>query len=131
MKIAVLVTAVIALLGACDASAESYEDVEAVVEAMEDEGIECEDLQTTTEFGNESDSLVTERGLCMVDDERVVVSMFENAADRDDWVAVGKLFGEVAVGENWVVGSDSPEVVERIANELDATIPTEGSDEEG
>lgn len=130
MKIALLVAGMVALLGACDAGAESYKDAEAVVEAMEDEGIECDDLETTTEFTNESDSLVTERGFCMVDDERVVVSMFENAADRDDWVAVGKFFGEVAVGENWVVGSDSRDLVEKIADELDATIPTEGSDEE-
>lgn len=123
MKIALCLIAVVVALGGCDGDPDSYEDVEAVVEAMEDEGIECDDLETTTEFGTEADSLVTERGVCVVGEDRVVISMFETAADRDDWVAVGKLFGRVAVGENWVVGSDSQEVVDEIADELDATVP--------
>ncbi len=130
MKIAICLVALAVASAGCTDDPESYEDVEAVVEAMEDEGIECEDLETTTEFGTEADSLVTERGLCLVGDNRVVISMFENAADRDDWVAVGKSFGTVAVGPNWVVGSDSQEVVEEIADELDATIP-EAENEEG
>lgn len=129
MKIALSLVALLVAFGACSDEPESYEDVEAVVEAMEEEGIECEDLETTTEFGPEADSLVAERGFCVVDDDRVVVSMFENAADRDDWVAVGKLLGEVAVGENWVVGSDSQELTEEIASELDATIPQGPSDQ--
>ena len=92
---------------------------------MEDEGIECEDLETTDEFGNEEDSLVTERGLCRVDGSTVVISMFENSEDRDDWVAVGKLFGEVAVGENWVVSSESDDVIEDVVDSMGATIPQE------
>lgn len=131
MKIALGLIVLALVFGACSDDAESYDDVEAVVEAMEDEGIECENLETTTEFGSEADSLVTERGLCLVGDERVVISMFDDAADRDDWVAVGKSFGTIAVGPNWVAGSDSQEIVEEIATELEATIPTENESEEG
>jgi hypothetical protein len=113
------------LFVACDASPESYEDAQAVADAMEDEGIECEDLETTTEFSNEEVSLVSERGLCRVDGEAVVISMFENAAAKNDWVAVGKLFGEVAVGDNWVVSTESDEVIQEVVDSLGATIPQE------
>jgi hypothetical protein len=123
MKIWVLGLCVMLTLGACDSGPESFEDAQAVADAMEDEGIECEDLETTTEFSNDQDSLVTERGLCQVDGSPVVISMFENAAARNDWVAVGKLFDEVAVGENWVVSADSEDVVQDVRDSLNATTP--------
>lgn len=125
MKTWVLAASLVLILGGCQGSAENYADAQAVADAMEDEGIECEDLETTTDFSNEEDSLVTERGLCRVDGSTVVISMFENSDDRDDWVAVGKLFGEVAVGGNWVVSAESEDVIEDIVDELDATIPQE------
>lgn len=133
MRKAACLIVLVMVFGACSSSAETYEDVEAVVEAMEDEGIQCDDLETTDEFGNESDALVTERGICLVGKDRVVVSMFENDEDREDWVAVGKLLGKVAVGENWVVGSDSQEIVEEVADKLGATLPADNDDnnEEG
>ena len=119
--------AVCALLifGACEGGPETFDNAQAVADAMEDEGIECEDLETTSEFSNEEDSLVTERGLCRVDGSPVVISMFENSDDRDDWVAVGRLFGEVAVGENWVVSAESEDVISDVVDSLDATIPQE------
>jgi hypothetical protein len=123
MKIWTLGLCALLTLAACQGSPESFEDARAVAAAMEDEGIECEDLETTTEFSNEEDSLVTERGLCQVDGSPVVISMFENAAARNDWVAVGKLFGEVAVGDNWVVSAESQDVIQDVADSLDATIP--------
>lgn len=118
------------MLVACDEEPERFEDARAVAEAMEDEGIECEDLETTTEFTNEEDSLVTERGLCEVDGSAVVISMFETTEDRDDWVAVGKLFDHVAVGDNWVVSAESEEVIEDVVDSLDASIPQETDQED-
>lgn len=125
MKIWALGLSMVLLFGACQSEPESFEDAQAIAEAMEDEGIECEGLETTTEFSDEGDSLVTERGLCRVDDSTVIISMFANSDDRDDWVAVGKLFGEVAVGENWVVSAESEDVIEDVVDSLDATIPQE------
>jgi len=123
MRMWVLGFCLVLTLGACDSGPETFDNAQAVADAMEDEGIECEDLETTTEFSSEEDSLVTERGLCRVDDSTVVISMFESAEDRDDWVAVGKLFGGVAVGANWVVSAESEDVIQDVVDSLDGTIP--------
>ncbi len=123
MKNLVLGLCLLLSLGACQSGSEDYADAQAVADAMEDAGIQCENLETTTEFSNEEDSLVTERGLCQVDGSTVVISLFENSEDRDNWVAVGKLFDDVAVGENWAVSAESEDVIEDIVDELDATIP--------
>jgi hypothetical protein len=124
MKKIVVVLCVCLVLVACDGGgADDFENAQAVADAMEDEGIKCEDLETTTEFANEEDSLVEERGLCRVNGNTVVISMFENSEKRDDWVAVGKLFGQVAVGENWVVSAESEDVIEDVVDSLGATIP--------
>lgn len=125
MKTWALGLCIVVIFGACQGGPESYGDAQAVADAMEDEGIECEDLETTTEFSKEEESLVSERGLCQVDGETVVISMFENTEKRDDWVAVGKLFGEVAVGENWAVSAESGDVIEEVVDSLDATVPQE------
>ena len=113
------------VFAACESGPESYEDAQAVADAMEDEGIECENLETTTEFSDREKSLVSERGLCQVDGDAVIISMFENREKRDDWVAVGQLFGQVAVGENWVISAESDEVIEDVVDSLGATIPQE------
>lgn len=125
MKTWALGLSVVLIFGACQGGPESFENAQAVAHAMEDEGIECEGLETTTEFSGEEDSLVTERGLCRVDGSPVVISMFETTEDREDWVAVGKFFGEVAVGDNWVVSAESEDVIEDVVDSLDATIPQE------
>ena len=125
MKTWMLALCAALVFSGCQSGAETYADAQAVADAMEDEGIECENLDTTTEFSGEEDSLVTERGLCQVDGEAVVISMFENAEDREDWVAVGKFFGDVAVGENWVVSAESEDVIEDVVDELGATVPQE------
>lgn len=125
MKLAALLFAAILLFGGCDPDEGSLGKVEDVVAAMEDEGIDCEGLDTTTEFGNELDARVTERGICLADGDRVVISVFDDAADRDRWVEDGELRGKVAVGGNWVAGSDSDQLVEEIAAALDATIVSE------
>ena len=131
MKIVVASFLLVALLTGCEGGDQGpMEDAEAVVDAMEENGIECEDVETTTEFGPESDADVSERAFCLVGEDTVVVSMFENAEERDSWVEAGELSGKVAVGDYWVAGSDSQELVEEIADELDATIP-QGSDQEG
>ena len=124
MKMICVVLCLGLTLSACDGGgAEEFENAQAVADAMEDEGIECEDLETTTEFANEEDSLVKERGACRVDGSTVVISMFEDSEKRDDWVAVGKLFGQVAVGENWVVSTESEDLIDDVVESLDATIP--------
>ena len=123
MKTWALALCLMLVSAACEGGPESFENASAVVDEMEDEGIECEDLETTTEFSNEEDSLVTERGVCRVDGSPVVISMFENTEDRDDWVAVGKLFEGVAVGDNWAVSAESKDLIEDVVDSLDATVP--------
>lgn len=126
MKIWLLAVVAAVLLVGCDDGTESFEGAQAVVDAMAEEDIACEGLETTTEFSQaEYESLVTERGLCAVDGEPVVITMFANAEDRDDWVAVGRLLGSVAIGPNWVVSSRSDEVVDAVAKALGATRPSE------
>ncbi len=113
---------------ACDSASETYPSADAVAAAMQDEDINCEGLETTTEFSDataEHESLVKERGVCTVDGETTVITLFENAEDRDDWVAVGRLLGSVAIGPNWVVSSRSEQVVDEIAQALDASRPEE------
>ncbi len=128
MKIWLLAVCAPVMLFACDGGTDRFEDSQAVVAAMAEEGIECEGLETTTEFSEaEHESLVAERGLCAVDGEPVVITMFANAEDRDDWVAVGRLLGSVAIGPNWVVSSRSEPTTAEIANALDATRPTDAT----
>ena len=123
MRIWILALALLLISSACQAGPESFPSAAAVANAMEDEGIECRNLKTTTEVADKKDSLVAERGDCLVDDSAVVISMFETTEDRDDWIAVGKLLSKVAVGENWVVRAESEDVVEDVADSLNATIP--------
>lgn len=126
MKIWLLGVVAAVLLVGCDDRTESFEGAQGVVDAMAEKDIACEGLETTTEFSRaEYESLVTERGLCAVDGEPVVITMFANVEDRDDWVAVGRLLGSVAIGPNWVVSSRSEETIKQVAAALDATRPTD------
>lgn len=128
-----LVAAALVMTG-CDAETPSYERAEEVATAMSEADIECQGLETTTEISTtnaEHESLVKERGLCEVDGEAVVITMFANAEDREDWVAVGGLLGSVAVGPNWVVSSRSEPVVAEIAEALDASRAEGEESEEG
>ena len=130
MRLFVAVLAASLALGACDDGGGSFEDVQGVVDAMEDEGIECEDLDTTDEFGSESDALVKERGLCIVEGEPVAVSLFEDAGDRKDWVAVADAFSDVAASENWAVSTDARDLLEEIGAALGGTITGQEEEEE-
>ncbi|MDP9066892.1 MAG: hypothetical protein M3N53_00910 [Actinomycetota bacterium] len=126
MKMLASLCCAVLLLAGCDSDAATYDDAAAVVDAMAEAEIVCEGLETTTEFSDaEHESLVTERGLCTVDGEPLVITMFANAEDRDDWVAVGRLLGSVAIGPNWVASSRSEETIARIAEALDATRPAQ------
>jgi hypothetical protein len=128
MRVLSILLLVCALLVACESEGAPGEDdtsgPEAVVAAMSEEGIECEGLSTTDRFANAEDATVIERGLCRVDDATVVISTFEDAARRDEWVRLNDLAGKVAVAENWVVGSDSQNMVQDIATALDASVPS-------
>ncbi len=126
MKIWLLTVVAALLLVGCDDGTQSFAGAQAVVDEMAEEDIACQGLETTTEFSEaEYESLVTERGLCAVDGEPVVITMFANAEDRDDWVAVGRLLGSVAIGPNWVVSSRSEETIQQIATALDASRPAD------
>ena len=60
----------VALLAGCDGGDRGpFENAEAVIEAMKENGIECEDIETTSEFGSESDAIVSERAFCFVDED--------------------------------------------------------------
>lgn len=125
-----LALAVAALaLAACDGGG-SPEDVQGVVDALEEEGIACEDLETTSEFGSESDAEVKERGLCAVDGESVAVSIFDDAGARRRWVEAAAEFSPVASSGKWAVSSDSPDLLEEIADALGGTISTPEENEE-
>ena len=108
-------------LAACDGGG-SPEDVRGVVDALEEAGIACSDLETTSEFGSESDAEVKERGLCAVEGERVAVSVFDDAAARRRWVDAAAEFSPVASAGKWAVSSDSPDLLEEIAAALGGTI---------
>ncbi|HJR45359.1 MAG TPA: hypothetical protein VJ927_07115 [Actinomycetota bacterium] len=118
------VVALLLVLAACNGDDGSFGDVEGVVDALADEGVECENLDTTDEFASETDADVSERGLCVVDGKPVVISLFDDAAARREWVdAAGGLgSGPVAAGENWVISADSPDLIQRAAAALDGTI---------
>lgn len=112
------------ILGSCQAEPPTFENVRAVVSAMEREGVGCEDLEITTEFSDES--LVKESGRCVVDGSVILISMFESTQDRDDWVAVREAFVEVAVGEDWAVSGEPEGLLKDVADGLGATILPEG-----
>jgi hypothetical protein len=130
MKRVLVLGALLVAFAGCTQEAASYEGAQEVASAMQAEGLLCEELvvtdgtvEATTEETSQVDSLLIERGVCTVRDEPVVISMFATEEDRDNWVAVGQLFGPVAVGKNWVVSSDSADLVGRVAETLNATVP--------
>jgi hypothetical protein len=130
VKRVLVLGALLVVFAGCTQEAASYEGAQEVTSAMQEEGVACDDLvvtdgtpEATTEETSRVDSLLIERGVCTVGDEPVVISMFVNEEDRDNWVAVGQLLGPVAVGKNWVVSSDSEDLVGRVAEALNATVP--------
>ena len=134
MRILVAAVVAVALLGACDPGDGSFEDVESVVDALADEGIRCDDLETTDQFGSESDAGVIERGYCSVGGEQVAISMFEDANGRREWVGSATITDAMVVADNWVVNSGSSDVLDQIADALDGSIvepeETEPQDDE-
>ena len=111
---------------ACDTEPESYASAKQVVGAMADAGLAC----TGFDAGGgaptaEAKSLTEERGTCSLEGEDVFVATFGSSADRDDWIAVGRLLGPVAAGPNWIATSHSKETVTDIVDALDATQPAE------
>ena len=129
MRILLALVAAAFALAACDGGG-SPEDVQGVVDALEEEGIACEDLETTSEFGSEGDAEVKERGLCAVEGESVVVSIFDDPGARRRWVAAAAEFSPVVSADKWAIGSDSPDLLSEIADALDGTISAPEDNEE-
>ena len=123
MKGSLLAVALTIALVSCQSQGQSYDDPRQVVAAMADANVDCEELVRATPSslpGDRYDALVEERGSCRVGAHRVVITTFENAEDRGDWVAVGKLLGPLVAGPNWAVTSRSEAIVNDIAEALDA-----------
>jgi hypothetical protein len=113
---------------ACDTEPESYASAKQVVGAMADAGLACTDFKAGGSAPTaEAESLTEESGTCSIEGEDVVVATFGSPADRDDWVAVGRLLGPVAMGPNWIATSRSKETVTEIVDALDAARPAEGT----
>lgn len=122
MRISVAVAIVVVCFAACDSGDGSFQEVQAVVDALEDEGIECVDLETTDEFGSEADAGVTERGYCSIEEEPVAISLFEDAAGRREWVSSATITSAFVAADNWVVNTASEELLDDIADALDGSI---------
>jgi hypothetical protein len=120
----VAVVLVALVVTACESGPESYASARQVVRAMADADVQCASFESgngiPAPVGGRR-SLVEGRGVCSIDGQPVVIATFDNAEDRADWVAVGKLLGPVAVGPNWVATSRSGKVVAEIAEALEAT----------
>ena len=130
MRIFVALAIVAVCFAACDSGDGSFQDVQAVVDALEDEGIECVDLETTDQFGSEADAGVTERGYCSIEEEQVAISLFEDAAGRREWVSAATITNAFVAADNWVVNTASEELLDDIADALDGSIVQPKDDEE-
>ena len=116
--------ALLASLAACGQEARAYDGPQDVVDALADSEIVCEGLEVEkgTAIGETGhDPLIEQRGVCAVDDAEVTISTFANEGDREDWLAVGRLLGPTAYGPNWAISGASDEVVDEIAEVLNAS----------
>lgn len=113
-RLALLLVCLSLLTGACSSGAPSFETADAVVTHLGEQDVPCTDAEELP-----SASLVKDSLRCTMDGAPVEIYVFEDAADRDDWLKVGSGFDGVVTGPTWaiVAGEKSAAVQEATGGE--------------
>lgn len=124
MKKLLLMIAIATSLGACGQDPVAYDGVGELAEALAASGHSCDEFEVEEAAAPEAtghESLLDERGTCSIDGESITLLTFDKTEHRDDWLAVGRQLGPVAVGPNWVVTAGSQETIAEVAEALNAS----------
>ena len=113
------VAAIAFVIGACAPEAEPYGSARAVLAAMRDGGVSCSYVDAAI-----NRRLVESNLTCLIHDQEVGIFTFETTADRNKWLRLGRLYGPVVEGPNWVVLTRSAKIAERISGVLGGTVET-------
>jgi hypothetical protein len=108
-------------LGACSGGPETFKEVDQLVAALQDGGVECTNVHT-----GGGAQLVKESGSCAAAGQALSLFLFSSEKDRDDWLQVGGSFGSEVVGPNWVVIAPDGAAAKEVAEALDGEV---GGDE--
>lgn len=113
-RLLVLLAAALALSG-CGGSdkpkAAKVNTPQAVVDLMGRGGVICSGLTADTPA-----LYAREQGACQIGGERVSISTFDGAEQRDRWLQVARQFGGIyVIGPGWVVSVASQTTSDRVA----------------
>src|SRR3990170_191395 len=114
MKIVITLTCAL-LFAACSSGPDGYGDVDEVVSALREGGIECNEVQT----GRPAE-VVSEQATCRADGGEYSIFVFANEEKRDRWLTVGAGLGEIVVGPNWAIdpGDDAQAVADALGGDI-------------
>ena len=103
------------LLASCSPGPESYKDVDAIVTAMGEADLACDEVPSEP-----PGDIVRDQGTCRTGGSEHDIFVFEDEKARDRWLVVGGGIGEVVVGPNWVVvpGEDADDVADALDGEI-------------
>ncbi len=113
------------LAGACSKQAAPYGSAADVARALNANGVNCSrfalspagKVDTKRVASGEqvnAKSIVAQAGSCSIGTRKLLVLTFKDAAQRDRWLGLGKLYGAVVVGPNWAVSTQSKAVADDI-----------------
>lgn len=113
-RLAVLLLGLAVFMSACSSGSPSFETAAAAVDHLQEEGLPCTAPEELPEASLIKDSL-----RCTADGSPLEIYVFDNEADRDDWLKVGSGLDGVVTGPTWaiVAGEKSAEVEEATGGE--------------
>ncbi len=117
------------LAGACSKQAAPYGSAADVARALNANGVDCSKfalspagkVDTKRVASGEqvnAKSSVAQAGSCSTGPRKLLVLTFKDAAQRDRWLSLGKLYGAVVVGPNWAVSTQSKRIAEDITGAI-------------
>ena len=91
----------------------SFSSTAEIVAALGDAGLPCEEPMTGTYEG------VSEAQSCILNDaEDVVLLVFADASEREDYLANKEELASAVVGQDWAIETVLPDTAQRIADAL-------------
>lgn len=100
---------------ACSTGPDGYSDVDAVVSALREGGIECDEVETA-----QPAEIVGEQATCRTEGGEYAIFVFTSEEKRDRWLTVGAGLGEIVVGPNWAIdpGDDAAAVAAVLGGDI-------------
>jgi hypothetical protein len=100
--------------GACAQGPQNHDTLATLSEAVSGAGVSCEKIEPGPEA-----KLVKDSGSCV--GSEIVLYVFENQQDLEDWSKVAAQLAPTAAGPSWAVTGELHKI-ETVADELDAEL---------